>query len=211
MFKASSDIDNEIVNVANKSNHDLLLIGLGQSIYEGSLLGKVLGFTTRMINPENLISTVTGKENIIDNLHFDEGTRQIVSKSQIAVGIFIDKNFTDTSHIFIPIFDIKEWEQMVIYIQKFIYNSNARIIVLDVEGQIMADLPTMEKIHLIEQSTSNHLTFKKKQTVEKDFLIQQSLMLISVEGWRHLVNAKSSWLSDIPSTLIITDEKIKIS
>ncbi|WP_289056946.1 cation:proton antiporter [uncultured Flavobacterium sp.] len=207
MFKASSDIDNEIVNVANKSNYDLLLIGLGQSIYEGSLLGKVLGFTTRMINPEKLINTVTGKENIIDSSRFDEGTRQIVSKSQIPVGIFIDKNFTDTSRIFIPLFDTKDWDQIVIYIQKFIYNSPAVIIVLDVEGQIMADLPAMEKIHSIEQSTPNQFTFKKKQTIEKDFLVQQSLMLIDAEGWRHLVNTKSSWLSDIPSTLIIADEK----
>ncbi|MNL22315.1 hypothetical protein D3C87_1436580 [compost metagenome] len=199
------------MNLANKGNHDLLLIGLGQSIYEGSLLGKVLGFTTRIINPEKFINTVTGKENTIDSLHFDEGTRQIVSKSQIPVGIFIDKNFKDTSRIFIPLFDVKDWEQIVIYIQKFIYNSNAVIVVLDIEGQIMADLPTMGKIHSIQQSTSNHLTFKKKQTVEKDFLAQQSLMLISVEGWRHLVNTKNSWLSNIPSTLIITDQKIKTS
>lgn len=71
----------------------------------------------------------------------------------------------------------------------------------------MADLPAMEKIHSFEQSTPNQFTFKKKQTIEKDFLVQQSLMLIDAEGWRHLVNTKSSWLSDIPSTLIIADEK----
>ncbi|WP_026727007.1 cation:proton antiporter [Flavobacterium denitrificans] len=206
MFKASSDIDNEIVNVANKSNHDLLLIGEGQSIYEGSLLGKILGFTTRIINPEKFINTVTGKENKIDSLHFDEGTREIVSKSKISVGVFIDKNFTDTSLILFPIFDTKDWEQIVIYIQKFIYNSNAKIVVLDVQGQIMDDSPTMEKIHAIQQSTSN-LTFRKKQTVEKDFLLQHSLMLISVEGWRYLINNKFPWLSDIPSTLIVADEK----
>ena len=208
MFKASSDIENEIVNVANKSNHDLLLIGLGQSIYEGSLLGKILGFTTRIFNPEKFINTVIGKENKIDSLHFDEGTRQIVSKSKIPVGVFIDKNFTDTSLILIPVFDTEDWEQIVIYIQKFIYNSNAKIVVLDVEGQIMDNSPTMEKIHAIQQSTSN-LTFKKKQTVEKDFLLQHGLMLISVEGWRYLINNKFSWLSDIPSTLIIADEKNK--
>jgi Kef-type K+ transport system membrane component KefB len=206
LFKASSDIDNEIANIANKGNHDLLLIGLGQSIYEGSLLGKILGFTTRIINPEKFINTVIGKEKKIDSLHFDEGTRQIVSKSQIPVGVFIDKNFTDTSLILIPIFDTKDWERIVIYIQKFIYNSNAKIVVLDVQGQIMADSPTMEKIHAIQQSTSN-LTFNKKQTVERDFLLQHSLMLISVEGWRYLINNKFSWLSHIPSTLIVTDEK----
>lgn len=83
-------------------------------------MGKVLGFTIRIINPDKLINTVTGKENIIGSSRFDEGTRQIISKSQIPVGIFIDKNFTDTSLIFIPLFDTKDWNQIVIYRSLFI-------------------------------------------------------------------------------------------
>lgn len=39
LFKASNDIDSDITEAANKGDYDLLLIGLGQSIFEGSLLG----------------------------------------------------------------------------------------------------------------------------------------------------------------------------
>jgi hypothetical protein len=35
---------------------------LGKSMYEGSLLGRLLGFTTKIINPEKLLNTVKGKE-----------------------------------------------------------------------------------------------------------------------------------------------------
>ncbi|MFB9076169.1 cation:proton antiporter [Flavobacterium procerum] len=206
MFKASADIDNEIVNTANKSKHDLLLIGIGQSIYEGSLLGKVLGFTTRLINPEKLINTVTGKENIMESAPFDEGTRQIISKAQIPVGILIDKNLSDISTIFIPLFNVKDWEIMQNYVQKFIQNIDARIILLDAEGKIMSDLDTKEKIRRMEMAAPNQLSLRPERTVGEDFLAQQNLMLITLEGWKHIVDTKSLWLSNMPSTLIIAEE-----
>jgi hypothetical protein len=53
LFKASNDIENDLVHITNKGNYDLLLIMLRKSIYEGTLLGKLLGFTTKIINPEN--------------------------------------------------------------------------------------------------------------------------------------------------------------
>ncbi len=207
MFKASSDIDNEIVNVANKSKHDLLLVGIGQSIYQGSLLGRVLGFTTRIINPEKILNTVTGKENILESAPFDDGTRQIIAKSHIPVGVLIDKDLTDINTIFIPLFNLKDWDSIQNYVQKFIQNINARIEILDIEGKIMADLDTKEKIRMIEQAAPNQITLRKEQSIEKDFLEHQDLMLISIDGWKNLVENKSPWLANIPSTLILSEDK----
>ena len=68
LFKASNDIDSDIADTANQGEYDLLLIGLGQSIFEGTLLGKVLGFTTRIINPDRLIDKFTGKEGCLKTL-----------------------------------------------------------------------------------------------------------------------------------------------
>ena len=47
VFKATVDIESDIVDIANQGEYDLLLVGLGKSIFEGTLLGKVLGFTTK--------------------------------------------------------------------------------------------------------------------------------------------------------------------
>ncbi len=44
IFKESSDINGDITEIANEGDYDLLLIGAGQSIFEGSLLGKISGF-----------------------------------------------------------------------------------------------------------------------------------------------------------------------
>ncbi|HMI07812.1 MAG TPA: cation:proton antiporter, partial [Flavobacterium sp.] len=89
LFKASNDIDADIVEIANHGEYDLLLIGLGQSIFEGTLLGKVLGYTTRIINPDRLIDKFIGKEGLFENSPFDERTRQIIAKSKMPVGILV--------------------------------------------------------------------------------------------------------------------------
>ncbi|MEY4085707.1 MAG: hypothetical protein RL074_1494 [Bacteroidota bacterium] len=67
LFKATMDIETEIADVANQGDYDLLLVGLGKSIFEGTILGKVIGFTTRIINPDRLIDKFTGKEGLFEN------------------------------------------------------------------------------------------------------------------------------------------------
>ena len=59
----------------------------------------------------------------------------------------------------------------------------------------------------MEQAAPNQLILRKEQSIEKDFLDQQDLMLISIDGWKHLMDTKSSWLTNIPSTLIISEDK----
>ena len=81
VFKATMDIETEIADVANHGDYDLLLIGLGKSIFEGTILGKVIGLTTRIINPDRLIDKFTGKEGLFENSPFDERTRQIISRT----------------------------------------------------------------------------------------------------------------------------------
>ena len=204
-FKASNDIDSDIAAVANKGDYDLLLIGLGQSIYEGTLLGKVLGFTTRIINPEKILNTVTGKENLFDTSPFDERTRFILSKSSIPVGILIDKDFSKADRVFIPVFDVKD-SFLIEYAQKLIHNAGAQIVISDVSGQIKNNAETKERIRAIEQNAPNHITLQHQRVIEKDFLQQQDLMIITIDSWKKLIETKSAWLSDIPSTLIISDK-----
>jgi Kef-type K+ transport system membrane component KefB len=206
LFKASNDINFEIADQANKGEYDLLLVGLSESIFQGSLLGKVLGFTTRIINPEKLLNTVTGKEKLFDNSPFDESTKLILSRAHVPVGILINKDLEKIERIFIPVFDITD-TFLLNYAQKLIQNSGAQVVVLDAAGQIQNNFEVKGKINSIEQSAPNHITFQNQRIVEKTFLQQQDVMIISLESWKKLVATKSVWLSDIPSTLIISEKK----
>ncbi len=204
LFKASNDIDSDIAEVANKGDYDLLLIGIGQSIFEGSLLGKILGFTTKFINPEKIINQVTGRENLFENSPFDERTRLIINKSQISVGVLIDKGLKKIDKVFIPIFNEKDIF-LIKFAQKLINSSESQITILDAVGHIKSDAKLKETIRSIEQTAPNHINLLTERVIEKEFLIQNDLMLISIDSWKKLVDSKSIWLSNIPSSLIISE------
>jgi hypothetical protein len=57
---------------------------------------------------------------------------------------------------------------------------------------------------MIEQTAPNHIAISRESIPSNDFLKTQKLMLISLNAWKYLIDSKSEWLSDIPSTLIIT-------
>ena len=204
LFKASNDIESELVNVTNKGNYDLLLIMLGKSIYEGSLLGRLLGFTTKIINPEKLLNTVKGKSYIFNSSPFDDFTLSILDKTNIPVGIMVDKNFESADRIFIPIFDLNDF-YLVEYAKRLINNNDSQIVILDAAGQIRKNTEIRELIRNIENIAPNHIKLCNEKTIEKEFLESHDLMLISSKSWKNLIDTKSLWLSDIPSTLIISN------
>lgn len=204
LFKASTDIENDLTSISNKGNYDLLLIMLGKSMYEGSLLGRLLGFTTKIINPEKLLNTVKGKGNIFNNSPFDDFTLQILDKTNIPVGIMVEKDFTSADRVFVPIFNLSDF-YLLEYAKRLINNNNSQIIILDAAGQIRNNIEVKELIRSIEQVAPNHITLYNEKKIEKEFLNGQDLMLISSKSWKNLIDTKSLWLSDIPSTLIISN------
>lgn len=206
LFKVSGDIESDITDVANKGEYDLLIIGIGRSIFEGSLLGKILGFTTRIINPDRLINQVIGKENLFENSPFDERTRIIINKSRINVGILIDKGFKQVNTIFIPIVNNND-EFLIDFAKKLINYSNSQITFIDFDGNIHKNSELKESIREIESIAPNHINLLTAKSVNPEFIKQQSLMLISLESWKQLIEEKSNWLTDIPSTLIIANKE----
>ena len=204
LFKASTDIENDLTSITNKGHYDLLLIMLGKSMYEGSLLGRLLGFTTKIINPEKLLNTVKGKGNIFNNSPFDDFTLQILDKTNIPVGVLVEKNFKTADKVFVPIFNLSDF-YLLEYAKRLINNNNSQIIILDAAGQIRNNIEVKELIRSIEQVAPNHITLYNEKKIEKEYLNSQDLMLISSKSWKSLIDTKSLWLSDIPSTLIISN------
>lgn len=204
LFKPSADIESDIAEIANTGNYDLLLIGVGQSIFEGSLLGKILGYTTKIINPETLINQVTGRENIFESLPFEERTRSIVRACQLPVGILIDKGLNKMDRIFMPLFSPKD-DFLVTYAQKWIRNAESQVSLIDSGGQIKNRPEIKEAIRAIEHYAPNHIQVLQDKTLTKEFLASQDLMVVSFKSWKKLVETKSLWLTEIPSTLIIRD------
>ncbi len=202
LFKATVDIDANITDIANSGDYDLLLVGLGKSIFEGTLLGKVLGFTTRIINPDRLFDKFTGREGLFENSPFDERTRQIISKTSLPLGILIDKDLQQVNQVFIPIFSSED-SFLIDYAQKLIYNNNSKIEILDVNGHVNTNFVMQSALESLEQKYPENITLMTDKIVKKEFLAKQDLMIISLESWKILVDSRSIWLSRVPSVLIL--------
>ncbi|WP_290792165.1 cation:proton antiporter [Flavihumibacter sp. UBA7668] len=202
MFKATTDIDREISETANAGNFDLLLIGMGRSVFEGTLLGKVLGFTTKIINPERLYDTIIGKEKLFDTAANDQRTFQIVKSVKVPVGILIEKDLDTMEHIYIPIFTVSD-AFLILYAQKLIHHNQATVTILDVAGVIKRHPEIKENIRMIEQIAPRHISLITDNKIEKDLLEKQDLLLISIESWKKAVETHSIWLSYTPSVLIL--------
>jgi hypothetical protein len=202
IFKATNDIETEIADIANQGDYDLLLVGLGKSIFEGTILGKVIGFTTRIINPDRLIDKFTGKEGLFENSPFDERTRQIISKTKMPLGILIDKELQIVNQIFMPIFNADD-AFLIDYIQKLIYNNNSKVMVLDVNNQVVTNFVVKSAIESLQKKYPENIALMQERIVKKEFLANQDLMIISLESWKTLVDSRSIWLSRVPSVLIL--------
>ncbi|SHM78780.1 cation:proton antiporter [Flavobacterium xinjiangense] len=202
IFKVTMDIETEIADIANQGDYDLLLVGLGKSIFEGTILGKVIGFTTRIINPDRLIDKFTGKEGLFENSPFDERTRQIIAKTKMPLGILIDKDLQNVNQVFIPIFSPED-SFLIDYVQKLIYNNDSKIMILDVNGIVNTNFVMESAINSLKQKYPNNIGLINDENVKKEFLDKQNLMLISLESWKALVDSRSEWLSEVPSVLIL--------
>ncbi|NDP27987.1 MAG: cation/H(+) antiporter [Flavobacterium sp.] len=202
LFQATIDIESNIAEIANSGEYDLLLIGLGKSIFEGSLLGKVLGFTTRIMNPDRLIDKFTGKEGLFENSPFDERTRQIISKTKKPLGILIDKELQQVNQIIIPIFSSED-AFLMDYAQKLIYNNDSQIMILDVNGYSKSNFVLKSAINSLEQKYPQNISIINNKIIKKEFIAKLDLMIISVDSWKLLLDKYSIWLSRVPSVLIL--------
>ncbi len=203
IFKATTDIETDITEVANMGEYDLLLIGLGKSIFEGTLLGKVLGFTTRIINPDRLLDKITGKEGLFENSIFDERTRQIIAKNKSPMGILVDNDLQNTDKVLVAFYGTDD-AFLVDYVQKFIFNNNSKINILDVNNHIKNNFLIKNAIDTLKLNSPDNIVLVEEEVIKmKSFLIKQDLIVISLEGWKKLVLTENILLTDLPSVLII--------
>jgi Kef-type K+ transport system membrane component KefB len=202
LFKASDDIESDIAEIANEGNFDLLLIGVGKSIYQGTLLGKIFGFTTRIFHPAKLLDKVTGREVSSPDSGLDERTSAILSKTTIATGIFIDKHFSKADRVLIVAAETHD-EFLLAYAERLIANNAAQVFVLQLNDQLTSSDTFKERLRLIAHTAPNHISILPAQSLEIDDMKSVDLMVVSLPTWTRLVQSRNKRLAEAPSTLIL--------
>ncbi len=201
-FKPTLDFQKEIVETTNEGEYDLLIVGIGHSIYEGSFLGRLLGVTSKFINPEKLYNTLTGKEKIIEGNGFDDKTNALLRSIKSPVGVFADKGLKKVGDVLLFILSDED-AFMLPYAQKLIHNNESRIMVIDYHEKIKQSISFKENIRSIEQTAPNHIAIYDKSKINPEFLKSIDLMLISLNAWKEFLQTEPDWFSSVPSVLIL--------
>jgi hypothetical protein len=193
VFRVSENIDIDITDEANHGNYDLLLMGIGHSIFKGSTLGEILGYTLNVVNPGWILNKLRSK-NFPDPVLFDERTRKILMRTRIPVGILLNKGFRNIHKILIPVFTSSD-AFIFEYAKKFIIHSGIQVTVWDAR-EINNSSVISESIQAIKQDIQNpdHITIIKKI----DPVQQYDLVLVSSESWK-----KKEFFKKTPSVLIL--------
>ena len=94
---------------------------------------------------------------------------------------------------------------LIKFAQKLISNASAQVTILDAAGTIKNHPEIKESIRAIEQIAPNHIELLSERGIAKDLLNSKDLTLMSIDSWKKSEDSKSLWLSDLRSSLILTD------
>lgn len=124
----------------------------------------------------------------------------------VATGLFINRGLKEMKNIFIPILSLSDLQVLPLIYVRLSRKENVRLMIWDAIGAIQ----NFQKIQKLYQS------FKKadervelwdiNKKIDSEFIKQQDLILIGLEGWRKLLTTPLDWVSLLPSVLIFKDK-----
>lgn len=202
LFKPSPNIVHDIIETANNGEYDMLLIGIGHTVFEGTFLGRILGFTSKIISRNRLYDTLTGKEKLFHADILDERTTQIINAVKVPVGIFIEKDLQEIEQIFLPVFSADDLF-LLEFASKLLSKDNINLTIMNPAEMPDSDSEIRNALAAVQQIAPEKTTLRTTMALEKDFLNQQDLMIISLNSWKKAVESHSLWLSNSPSVLIL--------
>jgi hypothetical protein len=194
VFRVSEKIDVDITVEANRGHYDLLLMGIGHSIFKGSALGNILGYAVNLVNPDWVLNKLRSK-NSFDHILFDDRTRKILSRTKIPVGVLLNKGMRNINKILIPVFSTHD-AFILEYAKKLLVNSDMKVTVwdaMDKTGNNHSIKESIELLRLDVHDPGNFIFFDKIDSMQ-----QYDLVIVSSEGWKN-----QEYFEKTPSVLII--------
>lgn len=202
-YKVSNDVSDEILSDANSGKFDIMLVGVGQSVFEGTLLGQFIGITANALSPDKLIGTLTGKSNIFKTQNIlDEKSNAFINNSKIPVGIFIDHDLENVERVLMPIVSISD-VFLLFYAKKIIRNSNVHITIVDYNRIIEANSEIKEEISNLEHYNPDNFTLISNKDWQMIEFYNHHLIVLSIDGFNAFSKDIVMGEKENPSFLLI--------
>jgi Kef-type K+ transport system membrane component KefB len=200
VFKPSEDFERDIIETSNSGNYDLIIAGKAHSLYEGSILGRLIQIISRITNPGRIYGTIKGTDNIFRKSIMDGQTRRLLKSIKIPVGIFLDNNFSEVHNVAVPVYSGEDSFVMV-HAGRLIQNSGARIFILDVYDQVAFNDDIKKAITELKTCGPDNTELIPSDNISEFLSKPYDLLLISLDGWQKFHHDRR--ISSIPSTLVI--------
>lgn len=206
IFKVSSNINANVAKIANKGEYDLLLIGQKFYTEKGNVLVRMLGLPSKFLNILNYLLSLIGiRKKRASTIYapITENARTILTKADIPVGIFLDKDIMGIRNVFVPILD--EDDNFVgEFMERLAENSYVRITLWDAIGLSDNSIEFIKSVRAIK-SVNPYLfqLWNNVIPIDSDIIKKQDLVMISLDSWKKLESKNVKWLKDMPSTLVL--------
>jgi Kef-type K+ transport system membrane component KefB/nucleotide-binding universal stress UspA family protein len=200
IFRATEDIEREIIETANSGDYDLIIAGKGHSLYEGTLLGNMIRIITRVTNPGRVIGFIRGKEKLFSKSVFDGPTRRLVKAIKIQKAIFADNDFKKCEIVVIPVYSS---EDTVLFslAGKLSTNCGAMISILDYYNQIEYNDEMKQSLKKLSDANPGRIETYVSDEISGLLAKGPDLLLVTPEGWHKIVHDKR--IPNLPPSLII--------
>ncbi|MFN6039942.1 MAG: cation:proton antiporter, partial [Bacteroidota bacterium] len=202
-YKVSNDVSEEILAESNSGNYDFMIVGVGQSLFAGSLLGQFIGITTKALNPDTLIGAIRGRNSLFRSKGIlDEKSLEFINNSKTPVGIFIDHDMEQVNTILLPIVSISDIF-LFFYAKKLVKNSAARVTLFDIKGVIESNSEIIEEITNLKSTGEDRVELLQGINFKKSLFIEYDLVVLSIEGYKQLADQVDFRDEEISSLLLI--------
>lgn len=208
IFKIASDTYSAAVKFANKGEFNFMLIGHRRSILSDNLLGRSIKFLNKVVHiPNNLLTKLGDRKTLSQAMTapFDEGARTMIAKSDMPVGVLIDRNMIlDIRNVFVPILD-EDDIFMGEFIQRLVENLHVKITLWDAINLSNQSIVFTQNIREAKAVNPYHYQqWNNNIPIDLGILKRYDLILISLNSWTKLIHKDEKMANEVPSTLVIT-------
>lgn len=200
--KQSENYVEDILRTADEYNCNLVLLGIGSSVFNSSLWHKYLKLREENNLPEAALQQLDEKAaSSLNNVS------TLLARNKLSTGIFVENNYLDANQLFVPIL-YKEDAYSFPYFYQIAKNPDVTVTVWDAIGLMESDQKFQKLFQFIAKKTDGRVKlWDNNKKIELNFIQQQDLMIIGFNGWEKLIGSPLSWTHCLPSVLIIKDNK----
>lgn len=200
--KQSENYVEDILRTADEYNCNLVLLGIGSSVFNSSLWHKYLKLREDNNLPEAALQQLDEKAaSSLNNVS------TLLARNKLSTGIFVENNYLDANQLFVPIL-YKEDAYSFPYFYQMAKNPDVTVTVWDAIGLMESDQKFQKLFQFIAKKTDGRVKlWDNNKKIELNFIQQQDLMIIGFNGWEKLIGSPLSWTHCLPSVLIIKDNK----